>query len=242
MKLSPHPPRTRLRLHLNPSFLFWAVLTALFAFVPALVPSASAAPRYKVLYSFTGGADGGEPAGLIQDAAGNLYGTTGLGGDPNCYGAWGRCGQFARRIQLEHDSEKPGGYSSDRPTSQPPRVSPRQHWQPHIGGHVPQPKWLPDGPGEPAKPRHLTRTQSLRCVRKAERGMPKAQRRRQGHRTRSQVRARQDSPRVARLARCTAGIGDKLVPPRCTGKNNSGHPSPCKRVHDQHLLHQERSG
>jgi uncharacterized repeat protein (TIGR03803 family) len=92
MKLSPHPPRTRLRLHLNPSFLFWAVLTALFAFVPALVPSASAAPRYKVLYSFTGGADGGEPGGLIQDAAGNLYGTTGLGGDPNCYGAWGRCG------------------------------------------------------------------------------------------------------------------------------------------------------
>jgi uncharacterized repeat protein (TIGR03803 family) len=34
-----------------------------------------------VLYSFTGGADGGNPeAGLIQDAAGNLYGTTVFGG------------------------------------------------------------------------------------------------------------------------------------------------------------------
>jgi uncharacterized repeat protein (TIGR03803 family) len=36
----------------------------------------------KVLYSFTGGADGDQPiASLIQDAQGNLYGTTDLGGD-----------------------------------------------------------------------------------------------------------------------------------------------------------------
>ena len=35
-----------------------------------------------VLYSFTGGADGGGPlAGLVGDAAGNLYGTTNYGGD-----------------------------------------------------------------------------------------------------------------------------------------------------------------
>ena len=34
-----------------------------------------------VLHSFTGGADGGYPlAGLIRDGAGNLYGTTNLGG------------------------------------------------------------------------------------------------------------------------------------------------------------------
>jgi uncharacterized repeat protein (TIGR03803 family) len=34
-----------------------------------------------VLHSFTGGADGGQPvAGLIRDAAGNLYGTTTVGG------------------------------------------------------------------------------------------------------------------------------------------------------------------
>jgi uncharacterized repeat protein (TIGR03803 family) len=36
---------------------------------------------YTVLHSFTGGADGGYPlAGLIRDGAGNLYGTTNLGG------------------------------------------------------------------------------------------------------------------------------------------------------------------
>jgi uncharacterized repeat protein (TIGR03803 family) len=35
-----------------------------------------------VLYSFTGGADGGQPmAGVIFDASGNLYGTTAAGGD-----------------------------------------------------------------------------------------------------------------------------------------------------------------
>jgi len=38
-----------------------------------------------VLYSFTGGADGGAPYGrLIQDAAGNFYGTTSSGGDLSC--------------------------------------------------------------------------------------------------------------------------------------------------------------
>jgi uncharacterized repeat protein (TIGR03803 family) len=37
--------------------------------------------KERVLYSFTGGADGGGPyAGLIRDAAGNLYGTTNYGG------------------------------------------------------------------------------------------------------------------------------------------------------------------
>lgn len=34
-----------------------------------------------VLYSFTGGSDGGQPStGLLRDAAGNLYGTTQYGG------------------------------------------------------------------------------------------------------------------------------------------------------------------
>jgi uncharacterized repeat protein (TIGR03803 family) len=39
------------------------------------------AGNYTVLYTFTGGADGGSPdAGVIRDSAGNLYGTTHLGG------------------------------------------------------------------------------------------------------------------------------------------------------------------
>ena len=39
------------------------------------------AQAYTVLYSFTGGADGGFPSsGLIRDAAGNLYGVTAAGG------------------------------------------------------------------------------------------------------------------------------------------------------------------
>jgi uncharacterized repeat protein (TIGR03803 family) len=50
--------------------------------VPAVVGTRSAeAQTFKVLYAFTGGADGGTPAaGLVRDAQGNLYGTTYLGG------------------------------------------------------------------------------------------------------------------------------------------------------------------
>jgi uncharacterized repeat protein (TIGR03803 family) len=43
-----------------------------------------AAGHETVLYSFTGGADGGEPlAGVIRDSAGNLYGSTARGGTAN---------------------------------------------------------------------------------------------------------------------------------------------------------------
>jgi uncharacterized repeat protein (TIGR03803 family) len=47
-----------------------------------------------VLHNFTGGADGGSPVGgVIRDASGNLYGTTGFGGDLNCpYGNGPGCG------------------------------------------------------------------------------------------------------------------------------------------------------
>jgi uncharacterized repeat protein (TIGR03803 family) len=37
-----------------------------------------------VLYSFAGGEDGTDPSSLIEDAAGNLYGTTPLGGGAEC--------------------------------------------------------------------------------------------------------------------------------------------------------------
>jgi uncharacterized repeat protein (TIGR03803 family) len=44
-----------------------------------------------VLYTFTG-ADGRAPEGsLVRDEAGNLYGTTGVGGNPSCFGGAG-CG------------------------------------------------------------------------------------------------------------------------------------------------------
>src|SRR5215471_8139518 len=42
---------------------------------------------YKLVHKFTGGLDGSEPrAGVIVDTAGNLYGTTQIGGYPPCGG------------------------------------------------------------------------------------------------------------------------------------------------------------
>jgi uncharacterized repeat protein (TIGR03803 family) len=47
-----------------------------------------AAGRETILYRFTGGTDGQLPqAGLVRDKAGNLYGTTIFGGNPNCHNA-----------------------------------------------------------------------------------------------------------------------------------------------------------
>jgi len=61
----------------------WASVVALVASVTA-VPTAQAA-TYKVLYTFTGMADGGAPrASVITDAKGGIYGTTQLGGDLTC--------------------------------------------------------------------------------------------------------------------------------------------------------------
>jgi hypothetical protein len=49
--------------------------------VPIFSSGASPASKEKVLYSFTGGADGGQPmSDLTIDSAGNLYGTTSQGG------------------------------------------------------------------------------------------------------------------------------------------------------------------
>lgn len=74
-----------------------------------------------VLYAFAGGSDGSEPlAGLIMDAAGNLYGTTGFGGGASCGGAG--CGTvfkvdtsghetvlYSFRGQNNHDGAEPEG-------------------------------------------------------------------------------------------------------------------------------------
>ncbi|HEV2381402.1 MAG TPA: choice-of-anchor tandem repeat GloVer-containing protein [Terriglobia bacterium] len=48
--------------------------------------------KERVLYAFTGGADGAEPtAGLVRDSAGNFYGTAAAGGIANGCGGYG-CG------------------------------------------------------------------------------------------------------------------------------------------------------
>lgn len=53
---------------------------------------ASAQSKFRVLYSFSGGVDGGPRAGLVRDSAGNLYGTTKFGGNPSCQSPSGSCG------------------------------------------------------------------------------------------------------------------------------------------------------
>jgi len=61
------------------------VLSLLLAFLlTAVLTRPAPAQTFTVLYSFTGGADGAQPyAQLIKDTAGNLYGTTAVGGNVN---------------------------------------------------------------------------------------------------------------------------------------------------------------
>jgi uncharacterized repeat protein (TIGR03803 family) len=64
-----------------------------FLSVPIRPATQEGTPTYSVLYSFTGGADGGGPgAPLVRDAVGNLYGTTALGGDASDSCPNGSCG------------------------------------------------------------------------------------------------------------------------------------------------------
>ena len=56
-----------------------AILVAMFALLPG-----AEAQTYTILHSFSYGPDGAYPqAGITMDAAGNLYGTAGVGGLPN---------------------------------------------------------------------------------------------------------------------------------------------------------------
>src|ERR1700722_7727509 len=55
----------------------------------------------KVLYSFKGGSDGGEPEGMVMDKSGNLYGaaqTGGRGGNINCFG--NGCGFVYKLVRI----------------------------------------------------------------------------------------------------------------------------------------------
>lgn len=55
-----------------------------------LTPNGSGGYAESVLYSFTGGSDGGSPmAGLVMDSTGNFYGTTAAGGNAVCMGGCG---------------------------------------------------------------------------------------------------------------------------------------------------------
>ena len=66
---------------------------ALVLIIDGPLDSANAKSGETVLYSFTGGKDGGSPTSpLIMDASGNLYGTTYGGGNPSCSPEGGGCG------------------------------------------------------------------------------------------------------------------------------------------------------
>jgi uncharacterized repeat protein (TIGR03803 family) len=100
---------------------FWiaaSCILALLGLLPVLSSGASPASKEKVLYSFTGGVDGGVPmSDLIFDSAGNLYGTTSQGGNlAACNGSG--CGTV---FELKHTADgwkeevlySFGGYQSD---------------------------------------------------------------------------------------------------------------------------------
>src|SRR6267143_189895 len=48
---------------------------------PVIGSRSTQTQSFTLLYSLVGGVDGGMPAGLIRDRAGNLYGTTFAGGE-----------------------------------------------------------------------------------------------------------------------------------------------------------------
>jgi uncharacterized repeat protein (TIGR03803 family) len=87
-----------------------------FGTVFELTPNASGKWTETVLYSFTGGSDGGSPAAsLIFDQKGNLYGTTETGGAPTGYGvvfklALKKNGAWTESVLLNFDG-KGGAYS-----------------------------------------------------------------------------------------------------------------------------------
>lgn len=71
----------------------------------AMLVQQAQAQTYTVLYTFTGGTDGGQPyAGVIRDHAGNLYGTTFASGDLTACGAFAGCGVVYKLDPSGHET------------------------------------------------------------------------------------------------------------------------------------------
>lgn len=84
MKRSLHPARTPSRFSNSVRWLKLFLLGGCVAFLPFVFGATVEAQSFTTLYTFTGLSDGGHLyAGVIQDAAGNLYGTTSTGGASN---------------------------------------------------------------------------------------------------------------------------------------------------------------
>ena len=79
-----------------PRKTFWIAASCILAVIglrPVFSSGAPPASRYKIIYSFTGGADGAYPVSdLTLDSAGNLYGTTSRRRGRNCVQGWMRDG------------------------------------------------------------------------------------------------------------------------------------------------------
>jgi hypothetical protein len=70
-----------------------------------LMPTSSGTWKEKVLHTFTGGRDGGQPGGVIFDQAGNLYGDATVRGDLTKCGGYG-CGVVFRLTPTSHGKWK----------------------------------------------------------------------------------------------------------------------------------------
>jgi uncharacterized repeat protein (TIGR03803 family) len=100
----------------------WTLGAVLLVITMAAVPDAWTQSKYKTLYKFTGGADGGGSfAGLIFDTTGSLYGTTVYGGayqqgsvfklTPNSDGTWAESVLYSFRG--DKDGSQPNGVILD---------------------------------------------------------------------------------------------------------------------------------
>jgi uncharacterized repeat protein (TIGR03803 family) len=79
---------------------FWIAASCVLAMLglrPIFSSGAAPTSAYRIIYSFTGGADGGDPmSDLTLDAAGNLYGTTSGGGTGACNSGCGTVFELKR--------------------------------------------------------------------------------------------------------------------------------------------------